>query len=129
MREHPMSDELMTVATFTTLPEAEAARLMLETEGIPAFLSDAEIVSMDWLLGNAVGNIKLRVPASFAEPAAALLEQIEAERRARRDTADDEDDFALTDEMTCLACGTHMPEDEHRCPSCGWSYADGREDA
>jgi hypothetical protein len=124
-----MSDEFLTVATFATVPEAEAARLMFESEGIPAILTDAEIVNMDWLLGTAVGYVKVQVPPSKAEAASALLERIEAERRRRRaEAADPEDDaWPLSDDLACLACGTEMPEDEHRCPTCGWSYADGRE--
>lgn len=124
-----MSEEFVTVATFPTLPEAEAARLMLETEGIPAFLGDAEVVSMDWLLGNAVGYVKVRVPPSHAAAASELLGRVDAERRRRRAEAEADPDAGWDDsgEMACLACGTAMPEDEHRCPSCGWSYADGRE--
>lgn len=123
-----MPEEFVTVATFTTLPAAEAARLMLETEGIPTMLGDAEMVSMDWLLGNAVGYVKLRVPSSRADAAAGLLEQVEAERRRRRaEAANDTDEWPVSDAMACLSCGTAMPEEEHRCPACGWSYADGRE--
>jgi len=35
--------------------------LQLEGNGITVFLADAETVNMDWLLGNAIGNIKLQV--------------------------------------------------------------------
>lgn len=122
-----MTDEFVTVATFPTQPEAEAARAMLEAEGIPAILSDVEIVNMDWLLGNAVGYIKLRVPPSRAEAASGLLERIDAERRRRRDEAEAGGDWPVSDDMSCLACGAAMPEDEDRCPACGWSYDDGRE--
>jgi rubrerythrin len=125
-----MSDEFVTVATYPTLPEAEAARLMLETEGIPAMLSDAEIVNMDWLLGNAVGYIKLRVPPQQAETAFRLLGQIDDERRRRRAEAEEDVDTGrpVSDDMVCLACGAAMPEDEDRCPVCGWSYDEGRDE-
>lgn len=124
-----MSEEFLTVATFATVPEAEAARLMLESEGVPAILTDAEIVNMDWLLGTAVGYVKVQVPPSKAEAAAALLDRIEADRRQRRAAAADseDDDWPPSDDLACLSCGTAMPDDEHRCPTCGWSYADGRE--
>lgn len=41
----------------------------LDAEGIPAFLSDAELLNADWLLSNAVGYIKLAVPRlTWAQP-------------------------------------------------------------
>ena len=118
-----MAEEFVTIATFLTLPEAEAARLHLEMEGFPATLVDAEIVSMDWLLGNAVGNIKLQVPPSRAAAATALLDQVAAERRERREAVQD-DEWFETDAATCLACGANLPSDVDRCDACGWSYTD-----
>jgi hypothetical protein len=120
MRRTMMAGDFVTIATFTTLPEAEAARLRIETEGIPTVITDAEIVNMDWLLGNAVGYIKLQVPAARAVAAQALLDQIAAERRERLSRLDD------ADEPTCLACGADMPDDADRCPACHWSWTDDR---
>lgn len=71
---------LVTIETFEFLPRAEGARGFLEEQGIPAFLMDAEIVAMNWTLGNAVGFIKLQVPSDRAALALSLLrEQREAE--------------------------------------------------
>lgn len=64
---------LATIATFEFEQEAEDVRGRLEGEGIPAFLDDAHIVGMTWVLGNAVGYIKLRVPSDRAAQAAGLL--------------------------------------------------------
>jgi hypothetical protein len=111
-----MSDTFVTVATFTTLPEAEAAKLHVEAEGIPANVVDAEIVSMDWLLGNAVGYIKLQVPASRADTAASILEQKSEERRLRREANESD-----VDDDLCLACGAAM-SGASVCPACGWSW-------
>ena len=118
-------NDLVTVATFTTLPEAEAARLRFESAGIPAVVTDAEIVNMDWLLGNAVGYIKLQVPRERAAAATALLDQIAAERRER--LARSADDPFAPEEAACLACGKDMPDDADRCPSCGWTWEDDAE--
>ncbi|MBA3314389.1 MAG: hypothetical protein M3552_19740 [Planctomycetota bacterium] len=120
-----MSETFVTVATFTTLPEAEAAKLHLQSEGIPVNIVDAEIVNMDWLLGNAVGYIKLQVPESRAEAAAALIELIAVERRRRRAAreADEDDGRDAADDQQCLACGTEMC-DTDACPKCGWSWAE-----
>jgi hypothetical protein len=70
------ADEPVTIAHFPFPTAAEAARLRLEAEGIPAFLADAETVGLDW--------IKLEVPASEAERAATILQQTERRRLIRR---------------------------------------------
>ncbi len=113
-----MEEQLVTVETYQFLPEAQAAKLQLEGNGIRVFLADAEVVNMDWLLGNAIGNIKLQVPRDQAERALALIEQIRDQAGKRRDAKDH------AEETECLACGAKIPEDQSRCPSCGWSYAD-----
>src|SRR4051794_7971060 len=59
-------------------------------------------MTMDWLLGNATGYVKLQVPADRAEAARAALESI----RSRRQLADDSGDLAAA---ACLACGADMP--------------------
>jgi hypothetical protein len=117
-----MSAEFVTVATYRILPEAEAAKLHLEAEGLTTFLADAETVAMDWLLANAVGNIKLQVPPAQAEAAAALLEQLNVKRNEREQQS--EDDAT----STCLSCGAELPENLAQCPECGWSYV-GTDDA
>jgi hypothetical protein len=78
------ADELVTVAHYPFRNVAEAARLRLEAEGISVFLSDAEIVDMNWLFGNALGWIKLQVSAADAERAAAILRTVEQRRLIRR---------------------------------------------
>jgi hypothetical protein len=117
-----LSDAFVTVATFTTLPEAEAAKLHVESEGIPANIVDAEIVSMDWLLGNAVGYIKLQVPQSHAHTVATLLESQRADRRRRRELAE-----GRPEEDLCLACGAAMGGST-ACPQCGWTWTDASQE-
>jgi hypothetical protein len=78
------ADEPVTVAQYPFRTAAEAARVRLEAEGIAAFLCDAEVVDMNWLLGNALGWIKLQVPAADAERAAAILRTVENRRLFRR---------------------------------------------
>lgn len=112
-----MTDDLITIATFQFLPEVEASKLRLEAEGMTVLLANAEIVSMDWFLASAIGNIKLQVPQSQATAATALLEQARTERRRR------EQQPHGAETNTCLACGAAMPNEASRCPACGWSYA------
>ena len=113
-----MSAEFVTIGTYRTLPEAEAARLNLEANGLTTVLADAETVAMDWLLANAIGNIKLQVPPAQVEAATALLNQLQVKRREREQQR--EDDAATT----CLSCGAELPEDLTECSECGWSYAE-----
>jgi hypothetical protein len=115
-----MSDEPVTVATYRFAPKAEMARVLLEQEGIAAFVADAELVTTDWLLGGAVGHVKLQVPASQVDAANALLER---HRQAL-------DEAQATSESTeeavrCLSCGAAMTDADEKCPACGWTYASG----
>lgn len=112
----------VTVATFRFLMEAEAARLRLDSEGLTTFLADAETVNTDWFLGNAIGDIKLQVPAAQVAEAGRILEEMHEERRRRRERPDGDDPDV------CLACGAPLPEDAAQCAACGWSYA-GADDA
>src|SRR5260370_33803511 len=112
-----MEDQLVTVETYQFLPQAQAAKLQLEGNDIQVFLADAETVNMDWLLGNAIGNIKLQVPSDQVEKARDLLEEMR--EKASRHSRDEEDGAG----SECLACGAKIPEDQSRCPKCGWSYA------
>ena len=80
-----MSEELTTVATYVFNGPADVAKDHLERHGIPAFLADANLVTWHWLYGNAIGWIKLQVPASRAAEAVRLLEQTgQRHRRAVR---------------------------------------------
>lgn len=115
-----MSDELVTIATYRFAAKADLARALLEQQGIEAFLADATLVTADWLLGGAVGNVKLQVPAEQVAEAAALLEKhphvLDHGPRADVDAGD----------MTrCLSCGGLMTEHDDVCSECGWSYQAG----
>jgi hypothetical protein len=104
-----MSDELATVATFTTLSEAEAAKVTLESEGIRALIDDT-----DWnTMGIPAPNIKLQVNQDDLDKAIELLEH-----HGHTLTTDDQQ----ADVITCLECGTEIPEGQAKCPACGWTY-------
>jgi hypothetical protein len=97
---------LVTIATFLFEAEAEEARDRVDGEGIPAFLTDSHTVGMNWLLGNAIGYIKLQVPSDRAVEASGLLRQW---RNARRDAqalpdveAEDEGDEDSADTTNLL---------------------------
>lgn len=111
-----MSDDLVTIATYSTAQAAETAKWALGEEGIPAFVADANVVAMDWLLGNAIGNVKLQVAGSLVETAGAFL-------RAHPSFLDQPATASPTDDNQCLSCGQAIPEDAEQCPACGWTFA------
>jgi hypothetical protein len=67
---------LATIRTFEFEPEADLAREYLKEQGILAFLMDAKTVAMIWILGNALGYIKLQVPPDQAALALQLLREV-----------------------------------------------------
>ncbi len=113
-----MSDQLVTVESYQFLPEAEAVRMHLESEGFSAHLADAEAVSTEWVLANAIGNIKLRVPQSQADAARAVLSELRS-RRLERSQSPESDAIGC-----CLSCGASLHSDQSKCGQCGWSYTD-----
>jgi hypothetical protein len=109
-----MTDDLATVATFTTLSEAEAAKLTLESEGIRAMIDDT-----DWnTMGIPVPNVQLRVNADDLERATELLAE-----HGHTLTSDEPDEESTEPEpITCLQCGNEIPAGKTKCPKCGWTY-------
>lgn len=115
-----MADELITVARFEFVPEAEAARMHLEGEGIRTFIADGGMVTADWFLGNAIGYVKLQVPASQAGRAREMLDGLRALKRQREG-----DETERREPAACLACGAELPVAAAACAACGWSYGAG----
>ena len=74
---------LVTIATYHSLPKAEAARIFLAHEGIEAVLVNESIVAMDWLLMNAVGGVKLQVATQDVELASGFINKFEADQQER----------------------------------------------
>ena len=72
--EEILDEELITVATSYDIVEAEMLRNQLEAEGFEVFLADENIVGVMNLLANAVGGIKIKVPAGQADEAAKFVE-------------------------------------------------------
>lgn len=67
-----MEDTLVAIVSFDSAFAAEAAKALLESEGIPVFLFNAHAATMRPSLG-LNGGVKLQVPANQAEKALALL--------------------------------------------------------
>ena len=65
----------VTVATFWQPMDAHLARIKVESLDIDCVLLDEFLVATDWLYANAVGGIKLQVPAARADEAREALER------------------------------------------------------
>jgi hypothetical protein len=68
-----MAQTLTTVATFYNVPQAELARNKLTEAGIQCVITDATTITLDWLLANAIGGIKVQVRGEDVDRAAEIL--------------------------------------------------------
>jgi hypothetical protein len=68
-----MDERLVTIAVYGAPYEAEMAKGDLEACGIPAFVMDQFAIGANPLYSNALGGIKLQVPASYAEEAQKII--------------------------------------------------------
>lgn len=66
---------LVTVARFSFPHEANIAKGLLESEGIPSFVADEHTVNMQWLYSNAMGGVRLQVPCEFSVSALDILKE------------------------------------------------------
>lgn len=85
-----MHQKLVTIATFDQAAKARLAQNALEEAGIRAAVADEATVAMDWLLGNAIGWIKVQVLEDAAERAVKELERTFGEEGERLDSVDPE---------------------------------------
>jgi hypothetical protein len=67
--------KLVTIRKFRDLPDALLAKGRLDSVGIESFITDDNMVRMDWFISNLLGGIKLRVNPEDAEVATELLDQ------------------------------------------------------
>ena len=89
-------DTLETVGSYSQPYEAHIAQKRLRDSGIPAFLKNEHTISIDWLLSQALGGVKVMVPADRAAEARRVLET----------DAADHLDPTLEDPITCPICSS-----------------------
>jgi DNA-directed RNA polymerase subunit M/transcription elongation factor TFIIS len=70
-----MSDNLITIATFSQPIEAHILKTKLESEDIDCFIADENTVTMNWLYSNAIGGVKLQVKESDYKKAIAIIQK------------------------------------------------------
>lgn len=66
--------DLVTIARFDRVAEAELCQLALAQAGIAAYLDNANLLAANMMLANAVGGIKLQVLASDSPAALEILQ-------------------------------------------------------
>jgi hypothetical protein len=71
-------DAFVVVAQRFTPTEAHILRGCLEAAGIPATVSDANLVQADNWLTTAMGGVRVNVPRAFVEQARTVIEALEA---------------------------------------------------
>lgn len=98
-----MSGVWITVASFGEPVAAHLARTRLEAEGIECIVHDEYLVRVNWLLSNAVGGVKLMVPAWDAERARDILRP----RPRLVVVADDDGSTEDRGEMICPRCRSY----------------------
>jgi hypothetical protein len=67
--------DLVPIRRFRDLPEAQLAKGSLGSSGIECFLTDDNMVRMNWFVSNFLGGVKLLVNREDAEAAAAILDE------------------------------------------------------
>ena len=85
-----MANKLVVLATFDHSIKAELAKSALANAGIDAHLGDDNLVSMNWLLSNAVVGIKLIVREEDAERSLEIYREIETHLGTNSPIDDDE---------------------------------------
>lgn len=123
---------MVTVRTFDNYISAHMLVGRLEEEGIHAFLRDEYTVTIDPILTNAIGGIKVQVPVAQKVEALKLLEQLDQdylnaalcpecgqpgiERVVKQRTGN-----ILTAILTWLF-GSYAiaPQHIYKCPKCGF---------
>lgn len=65
--------ELVTIATFRDVHQAELAHGKLAAAGITSFLANENIVRLNWFWSTAVGGVKLQVSEDDVQTATGLL--------------------------------------------------------
>ena len=93
--------DLVTVERFTNPLEAHIARGLLESEGIPASLGSEHHVWASWPISQALGGVRLQVPAEYVARSRDVLARW---RRGEYQQALEEEQALEPDR--CPACGS-----------------------
>lgn len=73
--------DLITIRSYDNYFSAHIGLTRLESEGVSGFLRDEQTVTIDPILTNAIGGIKLQVRREDAEDALRILEAIDQDKK------------------------------------------------
>lgn len=99
-------NDFITIATYEEYLTAHFDKQKLEEQGIHCYLADENTVTIKWILKNALGGIKLRVPQQQAEETLSILYQ------SREETPVDFEIETGKDDVICTNCGSNNTRTE-----------------
>jgi hypothetical protein len=67
-------NDLVTIATVSSSMEANIMKSKLESEGIPCFVADQNMININPLYSNALGGVRLQVRQSDIQEAQEILQ-------------------------------------------------------
>lgn len=111
-------NDFVTIATYDDYLTATFDKQKLDERGINCYLADENTVTAKWILKNALGGIKLRVPEQEAEEAKNILhekvDEIEVDFKLDREQKD---------ELVCPNCGSNNTGTEKYSKTiAGWTW-------
>ncbi len=95
-----MGNNLKQIASFTFPHEAQIAKASLDAANIPAFIADEHTISMQWLYSNALGGVRLSVPAEYE------IEALELINQNFSDTLEEEFEKIHEESKSCRICNS-----------------------
>lgn len=131
--------KLVTVESFRDLAEASIARSVLESAGIPVYLSEENVIRMNWLFSGLLGGIKLQVSEEDAEAALEILSQplpenipLEEDQSFSQPRCPQCDSLEIIHgsrnsglklaALNVVGLPLPLPKDALRCNSCGYTW-------
>ncbi len=126
-----MTPQFTRIASYTNPHEAEVVRGLLQDHGIEAILQDNMSVHMNWLYSNAIGGVKLLVPADQEAMAREILELGAPDAAAHPDECPNCGSHELKDLRPPIIFAIFMflfmvpfgyRRDRHECLSCGTTW-------
>ena len=112
-----MKSEYTTVATFTSLLEADFAKARLESECIHTVIANGSLFGINGMYSKSIGGVKIKVENRNAEAAKEILSLINENTF--------ELDYSMTDWGVCPNCGSKSIEVARDEPNSflGWAIS------
>lgn len=98
------NESLVKIAEFRDVIMADLTRSKLESEGIKAYIFNDKLVSINWVLSQAVGGVRVMVAKDDAERATEILARDDSELLAINEAAASEKNEL--NHVVCEKCGS-----------------------